>query len=231
MIWALYTSPRCLSWDGVGEREALSGSCVGQNGWVDEEREGGNGCYDKGGGWVYFNTGGKVMCGTRGQCRSQRWSLILQGPHWGPSHVTESLLQPLSILCWHHWQFIHCSVWGWTYDPNHLSDLWITITRKKKPTLNWHLLTNAALMSYQTYWKYTYLQVVIITRTKDGNREPVIVENRFQIVQSIGIIRLRAYQFLLSMPACFADGCTLQNNGSTARASNETNSEKMGYFY
>lgn len=60
----------------MGERGAISGSCVGQDGWVDEEREGGNGCY---GGWVYFYTGGKVMRGTRGQCRSQRWSFSLQG--------------------------------------------------------------------------------------------------------------------------------------------------------
>lgn len=37
-IWAIYASPWCSNWDGVGGRGALSGSCVGQDGWVGEER-------------------------------------------------------------------------------------------------------------------------------------------------------------------------------------------------
>lgn len=31
----------------MGGRGALSESCVGQNGWVDEEMGGGNSCFDK----------------------------------------------------------------------------------------------------------------------------------------------------------------------------------------
>lgn len=46
----------------MGGRRALSGSCVGQDGWVDEERgREGIVAMIKGGGWVYFYAGGEVM--------------------------------------------------------------------------------------------------------------------------------------------------------------------------
>lgn len=46
-----------------------------------------------------------------------------------------------------------------------------------------------------------------------GNRELVLVENQFQIVRSIRIVCLRAYQFFffLSMLACFCDSWVLEN--------------------
>lgn len=38
------------------------------------------------------------------------------------------------------------------------------------------------------------------------------IKNQFQVVRSTGIASLQAQQFLLLMPACFSDSCTLQNN-------------------
>ena len=40
----------------MGVRGDLSGYCVGQDGWVDEERGGGMCCYVKGGRWGFFLT-------------------------------------------------------------------------------------------------------------------------------------------------------------------------------
>ena len=48
-------------------------------------------------------------------------------------------------------------------------------------------------------------------KNRDGNREPVPVENRLQIViRSIGMVCHGGYRFLLLIRACFSDSCALQ---------------------
>lgn len=52
----------------------------------------------------------------------------------------------------------------------------------------------------------------IVSRNKDGNEEPIPVNNRYEIVWSFGIVCLWAYQFLSWMLVWFSGGFTLQYN-------------------
>lgn len=69
------------------------------------------------------------------------------------------------------------------------------------------------------------LLIVVNTTTtncRDGNREPVSVENQLQIVRSIRIVRLRGNQFLLSMPACFSGSCVLKKRFRSWRQTHDS---------